>query len=292
VKSEVKDIMENIASERLLSSTAYWTASVRARENEREDRLIRDPWAAALAGEEGMAWIAPRPAESVVPIIIRTRYFDDFLQRVTQEHGILQVVLLAAGLDTRAFRLSWPEETCVFELDQPPILAHKEQILHAADAQPACIRQAIGVDLTAPWADELISSGFVPRLPSVWLLEGFLFYLANETIRQLLDEVISLAAPGSWMAFDIVNSVMLTSPLTQKWVEMQAQSGAPWIGTMDDPVAFLAQRGWEATLTQAGADDANYGRWPYPVIPITMTNMPHNWFVTARYNHLRQKAES
>lgn len=284
--------MENIASESLLSSTAYWMASVRAREHEREDRLIRDPWAAALAGEEGMAWIANRSAESVVPILIRTRYFDDFLQRITHEHGILQVVLLAAGLDTRAFRLCWPEGTAVFELDQPSILTYKEQILHAANAQSACARQVIGVDLTAPWVDELLSHGFDPQRPSVWLLEGFLFYLVNEIIRQLLDEVANLASPGSWMGFDVVNSVMLTSPLTQKWLEMQAQSGAPWIGTMDDPVAFLAQRGWEARLTQAGADDANYGRWPFPVIPVTLPNMPHNWFVTARNSPLRQKAET
>lgn len=254
------------------------------------DCLFRDPWAATLAGEEGMAWIAPRSAESVVPIVIRTRYFDDFLQRITHEHGVLQVVLLAAGLDTRAFRLSWPENTCVFELDQLPILTYKEQILRAANAQLACVRQVIGADLTAPWADELISHGFDPQRPSVWLLEGFLFYLANETIPQLLNVVSSLTAPGSWMGFDVVNSIMLTSPLTQKWVEMQARSGAPWIGTMDDPVTFLALSGWEATLTQAGADDANYGRWPYPVIPTTQPGMPHNWFVKARYSHLRQKA--
>jgi hypothetical protein len=94
--------------------------------------------------------------------------------------------------------------------------------------------------------------------------------------------VTGLAARGSWLGFDVVNSVMLTSPLTQKWLAMQAAAGAPWIGTMDDPVAFLAARGWQASLTQAGADDAHYGRWPFPVIPTTMPNMPHNWFVTAQ----------
>jgi hypothetical protein len=62
---------------------------------------------------------------------------------------------------------------------------------------------------------------------------------------------------------------------------MQAQAGAPWLGTLDDPVGFLAARGWQATLSQAGQADANFGRWPYPVIPTTMPDMPHNWFVTA-----------
>ena len=154
----------------------------------------------------------------------------------------------------------------------------------AAGAQPACARQVIEADLTSPWKEALLKAGFDPQKPSGWLLEGFLFYLTNEHITRLLDEITILAAPGSWLGFDIVNSTMLTSPLTQKWVEMQAQSGAPWTGTMDDPVGFLAERGWQATLTQAGAPDANHGRWTLPVIPTTMPNIPHNWFVTAEKN--------
>jgi methyltransferase (TIGR00027 family) len=276
--------MDTTKSDHSLSATAYWMASVRARESEREDCLIRDPWAADLAGETGMTWIAARSADSVLPIAIRTRYFDDFLQRITAEQQILQVVLLASGLDTRAFRLDWPEKTIVFEVDQPSVLAYKEQVLRSANARPTCTRQTIGVDLTNPWAEALTAQGFYPQRPSLWLLEGFLFYLPQETITQLLDVVTGLAAPGSWLGFDIMNSVTLTSPLTQKWVEMQAQSGAPWIGTMDDPVTFLAQRGWQAALTQAGAADAHYGRWSFPVIPVTMPNMPHNWFVTARFD--------
>jgi len=132
--------------------------------------------------------------------------------------------------------------------------------------------------------DALVLHGFDPQTPSLWLLEGFLFYLPNETGTHILDALTELAAPGSWLGFDIINSTTLTSPLTQKWIEMQAQSGAPWIGTMDDPVVFMAHRGWAASLTQAGAEDAHYGRWPYPVIPTTMPDMPHNWFVIAEYN--------
>ncbi len=275
---------EKTHADQFLGSTAYWTASVRARESEQKAPLFFDPWAEALAGEIGQAWINGRSTDSVMPIAIRTRYFDDFLQRITRDEDVLQVVLLAAGLDTRAFRLDWPERTIIFEVDQPAILAYKDQVLLAAGARPTCARQISSADLTLPWVDTFLASGFVPQRPSLWLLEGFLFYLASDTITNLLDTVSSLTAPGSWLGFDIMNSLTLTSPLTQKWVEMQAQSGAPWMGTMDDPVTFLAQRGWEATITQAGAADAHYGRWPYPVIPTTMPNMPHNWFVTARYN--------
>ncbi|MBN1220539.1 MAG: SAM-dependent methyltransferase [Anaerolineae bacterium] len=265
----------------LLGFTARWTASVRALESQREGCLFNDPWAAALAGQEGEAWMEHRPPDSVIPIIIRTRYFDDFLQRITSQEKVRQVVLMAAGLDTRAFRLSWPEQTRLFELDQASMLAYKDQLLRPGD-HPNCERQAIGVDLTASWKEALLKCGFDPHCSSVWLLEGFLFYLSNENLTRILDEVTSLTARGSWLGFDIMNSAMLTSPLTQKWIEMQADAGAPWIGTMDDPVEFLDIRGWQATLTQAGADDANYGRWPFPVIPVNMPDMPHNWYVTAQ----------
>jgi methyltransferase (TIGR00027 family) len=264
-----------------LGATAFWTASVRAKENAREDRLFVDPWAITLAGEQGAAWIAQRSGDSVLPIVLRTRYFDDFLQRITYQNTVRQVVLMAAGLDTRAYRLNWPETTHIFELDQSAVLEYKEYVLRSKDAHPTCVRHAMGIDLTGLWNDTLIKADFNTQVPTGWLLEGFLFYLPDDSITQIIDAVTNLSVPGSWMGFDIINSTMLTHPITRQWVEMQAKSGAPWIGTMDDPVSFLAMRGWKATLSQAGADDANYDRWPYPVIPTMIPNMPHNWYVTA-----------
>lgn len=264
-----------------LGSTARWTAAVRAQESMRADRLFDDPWAAALAGEEGMAWLRQRQPGAGLPMVLRTRYFDDFLTRLAFQEGLRQFVLIGAGLDTRAFRLSWPEGTRLIELDQPNVLRYKDEILAVAGARPACSRSVIEADLTRPWADALAAAGFDAGEPAGWLAEGVLFYLANEHIAQILYQVTGLAAPGSWLAFDIVNAITLTFPLTKPWVDMQAQAGAPWIGTMEDPVGFLAERGWQATLSQAGAPDANHGRWTLPVIPTTMPNMPHNWFVVA-----------
>lgn len=274
--------MDNSRSDHLLGSTAAWTAAVRARESVREDRLFNDPWAAALAGAAGAEWLAQRPPDSVTPIVLRTRFFDDFLQRLATQNGIRQIVLMAAGLDTRAFRLTWPGQTQLFELDQAPVLQFKELTLRAAGAETACARQTIAVDLTGPWREALIGAGFDPQQPSGWLLEGFLFYLPSATVTRLLEEVAHLAVPGSWMGFDIINGAVLTSPWTRPWVEMQAQAGAPWIGILDDPVGFLAPLGWKATLTQAGQPDANHGRWTLPVIPTTLPDMPHNWFVVAQ----------
>ena len=82
----------------LLGATAFWTASVRARESSRADRLFNDPWAAALAGEQGAAWLAQRSKESTIPIALRTRFFDDFLQHISAQHGIRQIVLKAVAV--------------------------------------------------------------------------------------------------------------------------------------------------------------------------------------------------
>jgi methyltransferase (TIGR00027 family) len=277
--------MANPSSAETLSSTAYWTASVRALETARDDRLIDDPWAAALAGGQGAAWIAQRPAPSVLPIVLRTRYFDDFLRRIVSQDGIRQVVLMAAGLDTRAYRLGFPADAICFEIDQPAILAYKEATLAGLHSQPTCRRRSVPANLTGPWREALLATGFDASVATGWLLEGFLFYLSSEAGERLLGAVTALSAPASWLGFDVVNAVTLTSPRTKPWIEMQAHSGAPWIGTMDDPAGFLAARGWQATLTQAGAPDANHGRWTWPVIPVAMPNMPHNWFVTAFKGH-------
>jgi methyltransferase (TIGR00027 family) len=276
------DMTMRTDSQSPLASTAHWTAAVRALENDRADRLFADSWAAALAGEDGATWLADRSPDSVIPIVLRTRFFDDFLKRITTQEMVQQIVLLAAGLDTRAFRLTWPAGTQVFELDQPVVMYYKDKVLRSEGAQPACGRKPIEVDLTATWHEALVQADFDPGRLSGWLLEGFLYYLPNERVTQILDEVSNLAAPGSWLGFDIINSLVLTSPWTRPWVNMQASYGAPWIGFLDDPSTFLQKRGWEVVLSQAGQPEANHGRWKLPIIPVTQPDMPHNWYVVAQ----------
>ena len=89
------------------------------------------------------------------------------------------------------------------------------------------------------------------------------------------------SAPGSWLGCDVINHAVFTFPYTKAWVDMQSQAGAPWIGALDDPQAALAALGRQATLSQAGAPEANYGRWTMPVIPTDAPGLPHNWYVTA-----------
>ncbi len=266
----------------VLGATARWIAAVRAHESRRDDRLYEDPWAAALAGSAGEAWCAQRADSPALQIIaIRVRFFDDFLQRATVDHGLRQVVLMGAGLDTRAFRLSWPAGTRLFEADRPDVLQEKEAILLAAGARPTCERRIVAADLAQPWEDVLIDSGFDRCQPACWLLEGFLFYLPDDTTLDILAGITRLSQPGSVLAFDVMNSVTLTHPWTKPWIEMQARFGAPFIGTMDDPGAVLGPGAWSTALVQAGGEEANYGRWPHPVIPLEVAGVPRHWFVTA-----------
>ncbi len=268
-----------------LASTAYWIAAIRARESERSDCLFNDPWAAPLAGQIGPSWFDRMPTElnsgNEIVIAIRTKFFDGFLSRAVTEHQIRQVVLMAAGMDTRAFRLAWPEGTQLFELDQPKLFAEKEQLLASVGASPTCSRQTIGVDLREPWADTLLQAGFDPLQRSVWLLEGLLHYLPDSAVSNLLDVITNLSASESWIGFDVVNHEMRLSPWTRSWMEAMEKSGAPWLFTMNEPEAVLAERGWTATVVQLGEESANFGRWSYPLVPRSVPGIPRSFLVQA-----------
>jgi methyltransferase (TIGR00027 family) len=264
-----------------LHATARWTAAVRAAERSRSDRLVDDPWAELLAGDEGMAWLAGRTPASVVPILIRTRYFDDWLLDDVVGSAIGQVVLLAAGLDTRAFRLPWPDGAIVYEVDRPGVLDAKTAALSRVGATPGVERRLVPGDLGAPFGRALVAAGFDPSQPAAWLAEGVLFYLPVHVIDHVLAEVTRIAAPGSRLGFDLVNHAALSSPYTKAWLDMQASAGAPWVGWMDEPSSTLDSLGWVATVVQPGEPPANHGRWTLPVIPAERSDLPHSWYVTA-----------
>jgi methyltransferase (TIGR00027 family) len=271
-----------------LLSTACWIAAVRARESERADRLFNDPWAATLAGEEGPAWRLRTTGgkdENEVGLAIRTRFFDDFLLTATGEHAVRQVVIVAAGMDTRAFRLGWPPQTHLFELDLPRMFERKEPLLASSGAVPACQRHIVPVDLSdASWVDALQQAGFDSARSVAWLLEGLLFYLPAVVVASLFEKMTTLSVRGSWLACELKNTAMLTSPQTRPWIELLAREGAAWISSIDEPEAFLAERGWRATVVELGEDGAHFGRWPFPTVPRSMPDVPRTFFVTAFRN--------
>jgi len=251
-----------------LALTALWTAAARACESRRQDRLFDDPCAALLAGgpivEAYDREIAKVDSQTADLLAIITRYFDDFLLQATVAGGIKQVVILGAGLDARAFRLAWPAGTSLYELDQPGLIVYKDRRLASLGVSPACARHTVGVDLNGDWQGALREAGFDPSLRSVWVLEGFLYFLPNHAVRNLLGHMAELSAPDSQVGVELVNADMLSAPSTRHWHERMSAAGAPWLFTSDSPELLLAEFGWSASVVRAGDREASFGRWPIP----------------------------
>jgi len=272
------------SSPQALALSAWWSAAVRARESRRPDRLFDDPWAIHLIGqqmaEEFDRAIAQQDSRTADLVAINTRFFDDFLLRVTNTDGVRQVVVLASGLDTRAFRLPWPALTKVFELDQSAVVAYMDARTALFDVAPNCTRRAVAVDLNHPWADVLCRSGFDPAQPSAWLLEGFIYFLAEPAVRNVLQTITRLSARGSWLGVDVVNSEMLVSPSTRHWSDGMAAVGAPWLFTSNQPEDLLAEFGWSGSAIQPGEPGADFGR-SYSAVPRSQLQAPRSFLMIA-----------
>ena len=268
--------------------TARWMAAARARESERADRLFDDPLAAALAGPEGFAWLermeaAARSDSPGLYPVIRTRFFDDFLLDSCKRLGVRQVVLPAAGLDTRAFRLDWPSGTRLYEMDLPEVLDAKETVIDEARARPGCERLAVGVDLKEEtWPEALLDGGYRPESPSVWLVEGLLFYLTRSAVNGLLEKVGALTAADSLLGLDVMNRGLFFSPVAWPMQAALVRRGTPGRFGTNAPETLLDRHGWTANVTQPGEEGANFGRWPRSPVPREVPGLPQSFLVKAR----------
>jgi methyltransferase (TIGR00027 family) len=256
--------------------TAVWVAGLRAAENARPDRLFDDPFAAGFVEAFGTA-SGGAPAAVGVPagasefLAIRTRFYDDQARAATAS-GARQVVLLAAGLDCRAFRLDWPDGTRVFELDLPDMFAFKEPVLASAGAAARCVRSVVPVDLREPWADPLVAAGFAPDATTCWLAEGLLPYLPSPAAERLLGTVSGLAAAGSRVVVDYLEPSAADRPAMRATTEAVRGMGAELLTTVDSPADWLAAHGWRTELFRVPALGEGYGR-PLPTeVDLTASN--------------------
>lgn len=200
-----------------VGATALGVAAARATETAQPDPLIRDPFAYLLVSAAGPAW-----AELAGGLscwygdddrgrridemsrgyqAVRTHHFDEYFSAATRA-GIRQIVILASGLDSRAYRLDWPSGTTVFEIDQPKVLAYKAATLESHGAVPSATRRAVPIDLRDDWAAALIDAGYRPAQPTAWLAEGLLPYLPADAQDRLFEMVTALSAPGSRIAVE------------------------------------------------------------------------------------------
>ncbi|MDH6243911.1 class I SAM-dependent methyltransferase [Mycobacterium sp. OTB74] len=202
------DITESVGA------TALGVASARAAESASENPLFDDPFAQMfLDAAIAQGWSSPfsdaepgpRQAERLQMVrayaALRTKWFDELFASACAQ-GIRQVVILAAGLDARAWRLPWPDGTTVFEIDQPKVLAFKEETLAARGAEPVARHVSVPMDLRQDWPEALRQAGFDVCTPTAWLAEGLLPYLPAAAQDLLFERVHELSAPGSRVAVE------------------------------------------------------------------------------------------
>ncbi|KAA1245382.1 class I SAM-dependent methyltransferase, partial [Mycobacterium simiae] len=204
--------------------TATMVAAARAMATKDSRRLISDPFAEPLVravgvdffikmmdGELDFAGIpdmsSARAQALVDGMAVRTKYFDDYFSNATTG-GVRQAVILASGLDARAYRLPWPAETVVYELDQPEVIEFKTTTLAQLGAEPTASRRAIPIDLRGDWPAALTAAGLDPTAPTAWLAEGLLIYLPPQAQDLLFDNITALSVPGSTVATEFVPGII------------------------------------------------------------------------------------
>ena len=297
-----------------VGATALGVASARAAETESENPLISDPYARVFldaAGDGVWNWHAgPQlPAELLelepdLPVQMqamvgymasRTAFFDTFFLNATQA-GIRQVVILAAGLDSRSWRLPWPDGTTVYELDQTKVLDFKASTLREHGAEPACNRISVAVDLRHDWPTALQQAGFDASAPSAWSAEGLMPYLPAAAQELLFDRVEGLTAPGSRVAVEALGPSFLDPEARAKrraridrvrdfMAKADPQREIPrtdelwYFEEREDVGDWFGRHGWDVTVPPSAELMAGYGRRAPKEV---QDQVPGNLFVAAQ----------
>jgi methyltransferase (TIGR00027 family) len=187
---------------------------------------------------------------------VRTKFFDEFFLSATGA-GVRQAVILASGLDSRAYRLAWPAGTTVYEIDQPDVIEFKTRTLAGLGAEPTAQRRTVAMDLRYDWPSALIEEGFDPNQPTAWSAEGLLGYLPPDAQDRLLDTITELSAPGSRVAVESVPNIDPSDH--EKAIERMQAASARWrdhgfdldfadlvyLGDRNEAAAYLGDHGWQ-----------------------------------------------
>ena len=249
-----------------VGATATMIAAGRAMASKTEHPLINDPFADPLVRAVGLDFFVKMIDGSVdfpparVPAIIngiavRTKYFDDYLLSAVNA-GVRQVVILASGLDSRAYRLQWPADTVVYELDQPQVIEFKTNTLAGLGAQPTATRRTIPIDLRSDWPAALQAAGLDAAAPTAWLAEGLLIYLPPEAQDRLFDNITAMSAAGSTVATEYVPGLGDLDPervrertaAFREHIDIDMPS-LVYTGERSHVVEYLRSKGWDAAGT-------------------------------------------
>jgi methyltransferase (TIGR00027 family) len=251
-----------------VGATATAVAAGRAVASQGTDALLDDPYAEPLVRAVGIEhFVRMVDGETFAEddpvmnrqtmneqITVRTRYFDDFFTAAA-DAGIRQAVILATGLDTRAYRVRWPAGTVVFEVDQPQVIEFKTRTLTDLGAAPATDRRTVAIDLRDDWPTALRQQGFDASAPTAWIAEGLLPYLPPEAQDRLFDNIAALSAPGSRLATEHMNMSALPDDWAKSLTERSRRFGSTidlaalfYLGERNNAADYLAAHGWDVSV--------------------------------------------
>jgi methyltransferase (TIGR00027 family) len=273
-----------------VGATATMVAAARALASKEPNPLIDDPYAAALVRAVGVDFFT-RLVDGEIPLstiegdgprvmagvmAVRTRFFDDFFITATGggnptnagTAGIRQAVILASGLDSRPYRLPWPQGTTVYEIDQPKVIEFKTTTMTAIGATPTAERRTVAIDLREDWPAALRHSGFDETQPTAWSAEGLLAYLPPEAQDRLFDSITALSAPGSQLATEYHPDA--GASIGERAAAMRSQwkqhgfdvdlSKLFYPGERNSVVDYLTDHGWQVTARSRPEVFEGYGR--------------------------------
>ena len=256
-----------------VGATATAVAASRAVASQGPDALLDDPFAEPLVRAVGLDEFVkvvngeafneddPVMTRSAMSeqIAVRTRFFDDFFTAAS-EAGIRQAVILAAGLDTRAYRLSWPANTDVYEVDQPEVLAFKTATLDGLGAAPTAQRKTVAIDLRDDWPSALRAAGFDSAQPTAWIAEGLLPYLPPDAQDRLFDHITALSAAGSRLATEHMDMTNLPDDWADRINDRWRRAGSDinlsdlfYQGERNEARNYLSSHGWQVSVDSTRA---------------------------------------
>jgi methyltransferase (TIGR00027 family) len=275
-----------------VGSTAVMVAAARAVETERPDPLIRDPYAKLLVTNAGAgvlweAMLDPEVAAKVEALdaesaaqlehmrsyqAVRTNFFDTYFADAVGA-GIRQVVILASGLDSRAYRLQWPAGTTVYEIDQPQVLDYKSTTLAENGVSPSADRREVAIDLRQDWPAALRAAGFDPTARTAWLAEGLLMYLPAEAQDRLFTLIGELSPAGSLVSAETApaHAEERRQQMRERFKKVADELGME--ETVDvgelmyrddhraDVADWLNNHGWRARAQRSTDEMRRVGRW-------------------------------
>ena len=257
-----------------VGATATMVAAARAMATAAPEPVINDQFAAPLVRAVGVDFftklasgelrtedldadnVSVGMARMTDNMAVRTKFFDEFFTDAAAA-GIQQAVILASGLDSRAYRLAWPAGTTVYEIDQPEVIEFKTKTLAEFGAEPTADRRTVAVDLRFDWPSALIAAGFDPSKPTAWSAEGLLGYLPPEAQDKLLDTITELSAVGSRVAVE--STANIDPEHREKAIEKMQEAAQQWrnhgfeldfadlvyVGDRNEASTYLADRGWQ-----------------------------------------------